>query len=304
MSSIKDFDETLEALLRRELGRPTGGNLPFQLSFAVPDKDFGPISDDKNTLNCYLYDICENRDLRSNQRQQQTEHQSDGSVVTVSVPPPARVKLSYCITAWSPARVTPLINPQLDEHELLSNVLRALLKYPEIPGDLLRGALSGQEPPLPTGVILPSDKKSTSEFWNAIGGQLRPSLNYEVTLALDYKPPVAEGPPVTTRFTHYAPDLAMAESELRIQIGGVVTDNPPTASPPTPYTPIADAWVRLAETGQTAITNEQGQFSFSGLQPGHYTVQVRAMGYAENTPPDEIEVPSTKGNYTIRLTKA
>lgn len=299
MSSIKDFDETLEVLLKRGLGVPSGGDLPFQLSFAVPDKDFGPISDEK-TLNCYLYDITENRDLRSNQPQ--IERLSDGTVRRT--PPPARVKLSYCITAWSAATATatdPSL-PKFEEHELLSDVLTVLLKYPEIPADVLQGALSGQEPPLPTGVILPSDKKSTSEFWNAIGGQLRPSLNYEVTLSLDYKQPVVEGPPVTTRFTRYASNLAMAEPESLIQIGGVVTDNPPTASPPAPYTPIANAWVLLAETGQTAITNDEGQFSFSGLQPGLYTLQVRAMGYAENTLP--VEVPSPTGDYTIRLTKA
>jgi hypothetical protein len=107
---ISDFDRTLEQLLEREFGTP----LPFDMSFAMPDKDFAPMSSDKNTLNCYLYDISEDRELRS--VEPSVRRNSEGIVETS--PAPARIKLSYCITAWSPAQTTPGIAPELDEHIL------------------------------------------------------------------------------------------------------------------------------------------------------------------------------------------
>ena len=57
---ISDLDRTLEQLLRKEFGAP----LPFDLSYAIPDKSFTPVSNSRSTLDCYLYDIRENTELR------------------------------------------------------------------------------------------------------------------------------------------------------------------------------------------------------------------------------------------------
>ncbi len=281
---ISDFDRTLEQLLEQEFGTP----LPFDLSFAMPDKDFAPISSDKNTLNCYLYDIGEDRELRS--VEPIVRHNSDGTVETS--PAPARIKLSYCITAWSPAQTTPSIAPELDEHRLLSQALAVLLKNAVLPADLLVGLLAGQEPPLPTSVVMPSDMKSTSEFWNAIGGQLRPSLDYSVTISLAYLSALV-GPMVTTKVTTYEPDPQLNRADEWIQIGGYVLDN---ATSPNP---IANAWVLLTETGQTEITDEAGRFTFSRLRRGIYTLRVRATGFQEGSRP--IQVPAPSGEYNVQL---
>jgi len=281
---ISDFDRTLENLFKRELG----SSLPFDLSFAMPKKDFAPISTDKNTLNCYLYDISEDRELRS--VEPLLQRQPDGTVETT--PAPARIKLSYCITAWSPAQTTPAIAPELDEHRLLSQVLVVLLKYPMLPADVLVGMLAGQAPPLPTTVVMPSDKKSASEFWNAIGGQLRPSLDYSVTLSFAYQPAIT-GPMVTTGITAYRPDLHASQVDEWIQIGGYVTDN--AASPH----PVANAWVLLTETGQAEITDPEGRFTFNRLKQGTYTLRVRAINFQEGNRP--IQVPSPTGEYSVKL---
>ena len=281
---ISDFDRTLEQLLEREFGAP----LPFDLSFAKPDKDFSPVTSDRHTLNCYLYDISEDRDLRS--AVPLIRRNSDGTVE--KEPAPARIKLSYCITAWSPAQATPAISPELDEHRLLSQVLAVLLKHAVLPDDVLVGALAGQEPPLPTSAITAGDLKSTSEFWNAIGGQLRPSLDYRVTISLAYLPAVT-GMMVTTRTTTYEPGMQSDGGEEQIQIGGYILDNAPSPSP------VANAWVLLTETRQTAITDEAGRFSFSRLRRGNYTLRVRAIGFEEGSRP--IQVPAISGEYNVQL---
>ena len=54
---ISDLDKTLKQLFQSEFGT----SLPFDLSFAIPDKNFTPVSKTHTTLDCYLYEINEDR---------------------------------------------------------------------------------------------------------------------------------------------------------------------------------------------------------------------------------------------------
>jgi hypothetical protein len=281
---IDDLDRTVEKLLQMELGAP----LPFDLSFAIPNKDFVPVSAARNTLNCYLYDVRENRELRT--VAPYLEWQPNGQVQRKY--PAERVQASYCVTAWSPALVTPAINPAQDEHKLLADVLRALLRHPELPAAALIGTLLGQRPPLPTVVIQPDSTKIVNDFWTAIGGQLRPSLDYRITLSLDYRALVS-GPMVTTQISTFGQsDIGGGTSE-RIQIGGQVTD---LAVPPKP---IPNAWVRLDATGVTAVSDADGRFVFQGVSRGPHVLRVRAVGFTDAVRP--IAVPEPFGNYNVAL---
>ena len=103
---ISDLDKTLKQLFQSEFGT----TLPFDLSFAIPDKNFTPVSKTQTTLDCYLYEINEDRELRS--VAPIVQRNIDGTI-DKTLPPP-RIKLSYCITAWSPAQPTPDGEPQLD----------------------------------------------------------------------------------------------------------------------------------------------------------------------------------------------
>src|SRR4051812_32710974 len=104
LSVISDLDRTLEQLFLVEFGNP----LPFDLSFALPNRDFKPLSQTRSTLNCYLYQINEDRELRN--IEPILRRNADGSVD--KIPAPVRVNLSYCITAWSPAQPTPGGGPE------------------------------------------------------------------------------------------------------------------------------------------------------------------------------------------------
>jgi Pvc16 N-terminal domain/CarboxypepD_reg-like domain len=276
---ISDLDKTLKQLFQSEFGT----TLPFDLSFAIPDNNFTPMSQKQTTLDCYLYEINEDRELRS--VTPMLQRNIDGTIEKEL--PPARIKLSYCITAWSPAQPTPDGEPQLDEHTLLSQVLEVLLKYPTLPGGILQGTLAGQDPLPCTTAVLPDTSKSTSDFWSAIGGQLRPSVDYKVTVSLTYQTP-SKGPMVTTMVTSFGSEGPF------YTIGGTVRDSR------TPPNALASAWVRVNETGQTYMTDEAGQFLISQIAAGNYTLAVRAVGFKEGG--RSIQVPQPDGLYDVSLT--
>lgn len=278
---IDDLDRSMEALLLMELGAP----LAFDLSFAIPGKDFAPVSAARNTLNLYLYDIRENRDLRT--AAPYLLRHPGGRIERKF--PSARIQASYCITAWSPAMATPGVDPSLDEHRLLAQVLRALLRHPELPPAALVGTLAGQALPPPTIAGLPQSDKAVNDFWSAIGGQLRPSIDFRVTLSLDYLDPV-EGPMVSTAVLKVAQPGGADE---QIQIGGQVRDG---SAPPRP---IANAWVRLDATAATAISDENGRFVFQNVARGSHQIRVRAVGYTDFV--GTIQVPSPLGHYDVVL---
>jgi len=279
LSVISDFDRTLEQLFLLEFGNP----LPFDLSFALPDKNFKPLSQTRSTLNCYLYEINEDRELRTNEPI--LRRNADGTIDRL--PAPTRVKLSYCITAWSPAQATPGGGPELDEHTLLSLVLQVLLKYPLLPATALQGSLKDQEPLPYATTILPDTSKATSDFWGAIGGQLRPSLEYKATIAIPHQQPVS-GPMVITL------NLGLVGDRPFYIIGGTVRDAN------TSSRPVVAAWVRLDQTGQVSVSDEQGRFLIERIAAGNYTLTVRANGFREGS--RAISVPAQSGLYDINLT--
>jgi hypothetical protein len=113
--------------------------------------------------------------------------------VVVRTRQPARVACSYLITAW-PSEATP--NPAQDEHRLLGEVLRVLLRHPHLPSAYLRGGLAGQEPPMPTRIIAENRLQSLGEFWQAMGGRPKAALHYGITLSADVFDAVEAGPQV------------------------------------------------------------------------------------------------------------
>ena len=282
---IRDLDLGVERLLELEFGSP----LPFDLTFTRPDRSFSPVSKTKLTLDCYLYDIREDRELR--RVPPVVSRRPDGTVATT--PAPIRIRSSYCITAWSPADRTTGAVPEFEEHQLLGQVLAALLKHPTLPTAALLGSLVGQEPPLPAGIVMPDPGHSMRDFWNALGGQLRPSLDYGITLSLAYLPSVV-GPMVTTLVTSYGERPDLPTPDTWIEIGGIITDDTPL------QTPIGDAWVLLQEHQRVSIADADGRFQFARVPPGPCTLRARAMGYQEGS--RALQVPDPTGDYTLGLT--
>jgi Pvc16 N-terminal domain len=183
---IDDLDRTVEELLRRELSRAFLRQV--EISFAAPDSEFPPTGVTLPAVDLFLYDIRENMELRS--AGWMVEHSDDGTAMKRRKP--VRVDCSYLITAWA----TETKDRPIQEHLLLSEVMKVLLRYPVIPEALLQGALRGQDPPLPSSTLQPGRLQSVSEFWQALGGKPKAALNYTVTIGLVPDKPVETEVPV------------------------------------------------------------------------------------------------------------
>ena len=95
---------------------------------------------------------------------------------TIKSRPDVRLDLTYCVTAFA--------NAVEDEHRLLARALVTLFQYPNLPPELLQGAVAGQEirtfAAQADGVM-----QSPAEFWGSMDNDLKPSIDYKVTLKID-----------------------------------------------------------------------------------------------------------------------
>lgn len=186
---IDDLDRSLENLLKNAL--PPELVSQVSISFAPPDGSFPPPSVALPAIDLFLYDVRENRDLRDGEWR--LESQSDGTVVRKV--PPVRVDCSYLITTWPSGSST---TPAQDEHRLLGEVMKALLRNATLPVEALAESLKGQQQPLPVSSLQPGRLQSLSELWQALGGKPKAALNYTVTigvepgLAVKVEPPARE----------------------------------------------------------------------------------------------------------------
>jgi len=193
-----DLDKTLELLLRHEL--PAVLLEHVSLSFIAPDGEFPPAAVTLPSINLFLYDIRENWDLRDGEWP--ITRRIDGS--TVRQRPPVRVDCSYLITAW-PSEAAP--NPAVDEHKLLGEVLKVLVRHPVLPEVLLQGVLANQEPPLPAVTIQQSHLQSWGDFWQAIGSKPKAALNYTVTISVPVGEPIATEGVVLDKTLNIHPEM-------------------------------------------------------------------------------------------------
>jgi Pvc16 N-terminal domain/Carboxypeptidase regulatory-like domain len=280
---IRDLDETLQKVLQD----PTFAQQFPELSGAdiVFDRPADPFNPAKTTVNLFLYDVRENTELRDN----------DFDVVqvngqTFTRPAALRLSCSYMATAW-PVGGTELA---LQEHRLLTQVLRVLSRYPMIPDSFCVGSLKGQVPPLPMVALHPDALKNLAEFWSSLGTKLRASLTVTVTISV---PVFADVPEVvvTTSTTRYAPG-PNAPQESVVQVGGRVID--PTQQPQSQA--IAGALVDIVDAGLRGTTDLNGEYSFVRVPVGAHTLQAIATGYQPKTQP--FVVPGRPEDYQITLT--
>jgi len=154
------------------------------INFDLPDTQWRNTVN-KLTVNCYLYDVRENRELR---RAESTLYRSADGKKAALRRPAVRVDCAYSITAWSVANKDRV----LEEHRVLSQVLLLLLQNPRIPAGDLKGTMLNQPQPYPTVVAAPDSTKNNPEFWKALDQELRPALNYVVTLGMWLDPVPAD----------------------------------------------------------------------------------------------------------------
>ena len=273
---INELDETIRQLLIK------AGNFSpadVDVRFEIPNREWSTgIS--KPTLNCYLFDIRENRDLR----QHGMESVSQGGTVAFQQRPVAYFDLTYLITAWT--------SEVSDEHLLLWRVLHTLLRFEKIPPEYLEGALSTLSFPIYARTAMPEGVlKSPGEFWTALENQIKPSLSYVVTLAID-RDQIPVGPPVSTARLRFSAPSGV--EERWVWFGGIVRASDGT--------PVAGAAVGIEGRNVTANTDAEGRFRLRVPGPGSYTLIARA-GSSVQRRKIEIPEPSYEIGFAGPVTK-
>jgi hypothetical protein len=275
---IDDLSKTLKAVLHdpafaTQFPELNGAEIVF-------DRPVDPFTPANTTIDVFLYDLRENLELRLNEV---TTTKVGNQIVTH--PAALRLACSYLMTAW-PVGGADLA---LQEHKLLSQVLRVLSRYPTIPGNFLQGTLIGQSPPLPMVALHPDALKNLAEFWSSLGSKLKASLTVTVTISV---PVFADQTDfmVTTHLATYAPGFG-APSETAIQFGGRVIDNNSNA--------VVGALVDILDMGLREITDQTGEFDFEMVPTGSYNVRAIATGFKPQV--QSITVPGLPDEYVIQL---
>jgi hypothetical protein len=193
------LDESLETFLRAVVPLPQRA---VDVVFDAPDGDWAA-GVSRPTVNLYLWDVRPN--LEERQWGAELIPQPDGTRVRRE--PLPRVDLRYLVTAWT--------TEVRDEHSLLGSVLAALLLHPVIQPEHLRGPFATVRP-LPTVLLRSGDGSENSDFWSALGGQLKPGLDITVTATVDAAALIEVGPPVAAieiRATPPAPPARAAAKD-------------------------------------------------------------------------------------------
>jgi hypothetical protein len=251
-----DLDETVRQLLIRDVPLDLS---EVDVSFDAPDREWsGRLS--RPTVNCFLYDVRENEDLRESA----WDYARDATNGTVSRrKPPVRINTTYNVTVWARA-------PE-DEHRLLWRVLTALARHPVLNYDVLLGGLKDQPYPIMARVAKPEVARTNpADLWQALDNRIRPSLTYVLTLGLDLDA-VFTSPMVFTavRRTRISGGPADDFDEW-LSIAGRVRNKADQSA-------VAGARVVLRERGSEAVTGPDGEFAFRAPR-GKLTLDVEAPG--------------------------
>ena len=245
---LADLDESLRVLLRRELARHAFDGV--EIVFDAPTKDWAATLS-QPTVSLFLFDLREARDAREVEWRGQERNE---------VRPPLRIDATFAVTAWT--------RDVQDEHRLLSQVLTILYAYPELPQDVLDGGLrNGSQPfPLRTRVAQPR-QDGGADFWNAVGGQYKASIDFAVTVTAEAGTTWERGPEVRTQTLRFQQvDGVRVEESHRV--AGTVRD--------AAGRPVGNAWIVLMESGAWTVSDRFGRWRFDDIAPGRYAIEARA----------------------------
>jgi len=276
---INDLDETLKQLLVEKAGLNPS---EVDISFDIPTRDWStPVT--RPTVNLYLYDIRENRQLR--ETYWDDEPGADGRVNLKRRP--LRIDLSYMITCWT--------SEIEDQHRLIWRVMETFFRNSPLPPEVLQGSLRSLVHPIRTDVAQPDGVlKNVSDFWGALENQLRPSVALVATLDLDLAQ-IESHPLVLARVLKFGPPRVMRNAQGGetllphlepgweagpVRLGGEVRDQQGR--------PLASAAVRLmrvqqgqpVQVGPSAQTDASGRYLFASVPAGEYTLAVEVNGQA------------------------
>ena len=148
----------------------------IDIMFDRPDSQWeNQVMGNKPAINCFLYDIRENLEYRDPERYLASN--GNQGVRTVD---PVRMDLTYEMSVWA--------NDVDIEHQLLGNMMKAIINYPILPEEVLRGEMTQQQRPIRAWFALPQDTLTTWDFWGANEWRLKAAFSYRITVSLERSP--------------------------------------------------------------------------------------------------------------------
>ena len=264
---INDLDETIRKLVMTHARFDENS---VDITFDQPTGDWAA-GLTRPTVDFYLYDIRENLELRN--QEWTVERRPDGTGAKRMAP--LRYSLSYLVTVWTQNQVE-------DEHAILWRVLAALARHPTMPQELLQGEMRGQ----PYAILAQTAQPSMAignmpDLWGVMENQLRPSIDYVVTVAMD-RDVAFTGPLVLTKRIRVGQRGEEAWDQEILQVAGMVR------AKDDPQRPMAGAVVRLADLGLETETDAHGRYRFANVPAGEHSMEVVVGGRTERR---SIQVP-------------
>ena len=281
---IAHLDRALERLLLAEIPVKNG---EIDVKFEQPTREWSARLS-RPVVNLFLYDVRENNALRQPQWERIARPDNyAGRPVVSQKRTPFRIDCHYILTTWA--------TEAQDEHMLLSRAMLALFRYPFLPEKYLGDDL--REQPFKLAARLAAHDKLTNptELWNALDNDLRPSVSYVVTLAMD--PWAVVDTPAVLSFTltkgqtnnlPHARQLTENSADSHTTIGGIVRQN----GRPQPNLPVA-----LKGTGFFTTTDEDGRYTLANVPLGQQTI----VAWTKTDKPAEKPVVIPGGNYDIEI---
>ena len=265
-----DLDESLRQMLIRETPLPAN---EVDIAFERPDRD-QTARFSRPTVDLFLFGIDENLDLGETG----WEVTRNGNNATLRWPP-VRVDVRYLLTVWAQA-----ID---DEHTLLYHVYRTVKRFPELPADLLQGAMARQ--PRPVYLRVDSGEFSAlMDLWNAMDNTVKPALLLRATVCVDLND-VREVPQVRTSGLRIGP--MGAPPEMRYNLTGRVRNGEGS--------PVAGASVRARGRNTPVLSDLEGAYQLTSLADREVEIEVEASGFKTET--RSIKLP---GDYDFTLSPA
>jgi hypothetical protein len=190
--------------------------------------------------------------------------------------PPRRMDLRYMVSA--------LTSEVEDEHRLLWRVLATLLKYSQLPDELLPDELRGVEGGVTAKANQVDDGRRLLDVWSGLGATPHPAIYYVVTAPLDLDV-VVRSPLVLTRTLRYRRHARDAADDTATDIGGVVHDKSGQ--------PISGASVEIEGSARAPVlTNAAGEFVLPAVAAGAVRLRVAAPGGRTRTVTLTVPAPS------------
>ena len=264
---LADLDESLESLLTQ--GLEQHGFERVEVAFEAPNREWaGQLSGP--ALNLFLYDL---RESTSHKHRTIDERRSEAGAVESR--PPLMLDCSYAVTAWT--------RSVIDEHRLLSQALAVLFAFPRLPLDVQPPRLrdGSQRYPITTKVGQ-ARGEGKSDFWTAVGGQYKASLDYVATLSVEPGALHRRGPEVRESTIRVGDSTRPMGKTVELhRLAGRLSG--PDGEPQ------AGAWITLPDAGRYAATDDTGRFRFDRIAPGRHRCIARTAAGEETEA--EITVP-------------